>query len=530
MSGGGLFRGSGIAVVALVGLCGGVVVLGSAMAVQQETPVRSEYVEREAVRAMTAACPELFAGSQKQTWVTMASIPGLPGQDDSGSYTLTIDGRKKPAGTVSAIGESTEVMGFPPRPTHATVTALGGLAPGSVVGRSSEDLDGEGQGLSSAQCTQPSSRLWLVGGGTTKGQRDRVVLVNPTDSDAIVNLDIYGPSGRVEATGTDGISVRAHEREEIQLDALVVGAEALAVRVTTKVGLISGFIADELMEDLTPRGTEIIGEAGSPQKRSVVAGLPAGRGQREIVVFSPEQDGRFRLRALTADGPVELVDGQEIQIRSGRVRVLDLTEDLNGRAASIEVVGDVPMLATANMKTKETTQDSATRRNAVAKAEAVLENAKGAAAKATATRRLSEVRADNADAGSDVIWLSTGPRLRHLGVATALLPQTDAAVSIVALDGDVDVKVSVLGRGKNSGELKLQREVSVASDTSREVEVASASGSTYSVVVERISGPGSLYASHQQAGRGRAITGYALAQPSPRIAFPDAGAVYGVPN
>lgn len=522
--------GSGIAVVGLIGLCSGVVVLGSALAIQQDSPRASQGVQHEVIRSRTAACPELSSGGNKQTWVTMASIPGMPGQQDAGSFTLIIDGMKKPVGTVERIGETSEVTDFPPGLTHATVTALGGLAPGSIAGRSSEDLDGEGRGLSSAECTQPSSRLWLVGGGTMKGQRDRLILVNPTDSDAIVNLDVYDSSGKIAATGTDGIAVKARDRQEVQLDALVTGAEALAIKARTEVGLISGFIADDRMQDLTPRGTEIISEAGSPVKRAVIAGLPSGTGEREIVLFAPEQDGNVRLRAYTTDGPIDLVDGQDVQLRSGRVRVLDLTKDLKGQAASIEAISDVPILATANMKTTETSQDSAARRTAVADAEAALEKAKSAAAKASATRRLSDVRKANADTGSDIVWFSARPRLPHTGVATALLPQADAKVSLVALGGDVDVEVSVLRNKEKSEGLKLLREVSVPSETSHEIALKSGSDSTYSVVVERVAGSGRLYASHQQAGQGRAITGYALARLTPRVAVPGAEAVYGVPN
>ena len=530
MSGGGAVTRSGTAVVGLIGLCGGVVVLGSSMAVEQDAARASQGVQREAIRAMTAACPELSSGGKRQTSVTMASIPGLPGHQESGSFTLTIDGRKKPAATVAQVGETTEVKGFPSRPTHATVTALEGLAPGSIAGRTSDDRDGEGRGLSSAECTQPSSEMWLVGGGTIKGQRDRLILVNPTDSDTIVDLDIYGTDGQVDATGTDGIAVKAQDRQEVQLDAIVSGVEALAVKVKTQLGLISGFIADERMQDLTPRGTEIIAEAGSPAKRSVIAGLPAGTGERQIVLFAPREGGNVRLRALTAKGPVDLVDGQDVEVRSGSVRVLDLTKDLDGQAASIEATSDMPILATANMRTSEGSQDSEARQAAVAEAESALKKAKGAAARARATRRLSDVREANADAGSDIVWFSARPRLTHSGVATGLLPRTNAKASVVALGGDVDVKVSVLGSKQDPGSLGLQHEVTVTSDTSQEFQLKSGSKSSYSVVVERVAGPGSLFASYQQAGPGRAITGYSMARLSPRVTVPAAEAVYGAPN
>lgn len=530
MSGSGAVTKSGVAVVGLIGLCGGVVAFGSVMAVEQDAAGASQDVQGEVIRAMTASCPELSSGDKRRTWVTMASIPGLPGQQESGSFSLTIDGKEKPVGSVQKTGTTTEVTDFPSRSTHGTVTAVEGLAPGSVAGRSSDDRDGEGQGLSSAACAQPSSGMWLVGGGTLKGQRDRLILVNPTDSDTILDLDIYGPDGEVDATGTDGLTVKAHERQEIQLDAIVSGVEALAVKVKTKVGLISGFIADERMQDLTPRGTEIIADAGSPAKRSVIAGLPAGTGERQIVLFAPREGGSVRLRALTAKGPIDLVNGQDIEIRRGRVRVLDLTKDLNGQAASIEATSDMPILAVANMRTTESSQDSADRQTAVAEAEAALKKASGAAAKASATQHLSDVRAANADGGGDIVWFSQRPRLTHSGVATAILPQTKAKVSVVALGGDVDVKVSVLGSRQDPGKLGLEHEVTVASETSREFELKSGSKTSYSVVVERVSGPGRLFASHQQAGPGRAITGYSLVRLSPRVTVPGAEAVFGVPN
>lgn len=522
--------GSRSAIVGLIGLCGGVVVLGTTMAVEQDRHTASQGARQEAIRAVTAACPELFTGKKRQTWVTMASIPGLSGQQDSGSYTLTTAGERKPDGAVEKVGGSAEVTGFPAEPTHATVTALEGLAPGSVAARTSEDREGSGKGLSSAECTRPSSKLWLVGGGTKRGQRGRLILVNPTDSGAVVDLDIYGPDGKINATGTDGIPVEAHDREEVQLDAVLPGAEALAVRVKTQVGLISGFIAEEQMRDLTPLGTEIVGDAGSPAKRLVITGLPLGTGERQIVFFAPGRGGNIRLRALTDKGPVDLVEGQDVQIRAGRVRVLDLTKELDGKAASIEAISDVPILAAASMQTTESELDSAARRTAVAEAELALRKTTKADARARATQRLSDVKAANADTGGDIVWFAARPRLRQSGAATGLLPQTKAKVSVAALGGDVDVRVSVIGSKQDPGELGLQHEATVAADTSREFRLHSGSKTTYSVVVERVGGPGRLYASHQQSGPGRAITGYSLAKLAQRVAVPAAEAVYGIPN
>lgn len=523
-------RASGLGIVGLVGICGGVVALGTMTALDTESQVASSDAKKEYLRAATVACPELLVGKDRQTWITMASIPGQPGQSDSGSFTLTAAEVEEPLARITSAGGSAEVTGLPANATHAVAVALGGLAPGSLVARSSIDNSGEGRGLASAECAPPSSDVWLVGGGSLAGQRDRVVLVNPTDSDAVVDLDVYGPDGKIEATGTESIAVKPKGRTEVRLDALVSDVAALAVRARTRVGLVSAFIVDDRMEELIPRGTEIISDAGSPKRQSLVAGIPGGTGKRQLLLFAPARGATVHVRALTADGPVELANDGNVKVRRGRVITVDLSKDLADKPASLEITSDVAFLATASMQTQEGAGATEARASAISAAEAELSKAKGVEARAWATQKISEVKGSHVDSGSDIAWFSASRRLTNLGAATAILPSTKTKVSLAAKGGDVKVKISVLDSKDPNGKLKLQQEVVVAGDTSQEFVVKPPSKSTYSIVVQRIEGAGQLYASQHQTGSGRAITGYALSRLSSWVRVPAANEVFGLPG
>ena len=512
---------SGIAIMGILAVSGGVVAAGMSYADHDQGSGNAQ-VQRNVVNSVALACPELRSGSDTTTSVALTSVPGVDGQSDEGSFSIV---GTPGAATLGDLASAGSTAAFPTgEAAMAVATALDGLAPGSFAARTSVDSKGEGRGLANVQCTGPITEAWLLGGATQPGQRGKLVLVNPTDSDAVAEVTVVGIDGAVETSGTDGVAVPANDRAEVKLDAVAPGMAALAVHVTTRFGLVSPFIVDDRMEDLTPRGIEIIPPSGRPARRSIITGLPSGPGTRELLLLSPSERANVQVTAITQDGLKEVAGGQSIPVRGERLRTVDLSKQLGDSAATIVITSDVPVLASANMQTREEASSLESRKQAVADAQAELD-----AAKKPAERRELEIKVDRAieaarDDGSDIVWLRAGERLTSTGVAGGVLPNGDTVVTLIAIGGDSRASVSRL-----SGSEVTEVDAAVLPEGEPvEVSVSAEGKEPYSLLVSDIEGAGDVYATFVQRSGHSALTGYPLERVSPFIRLPDAQSQYGL--
>ena len=79
-------------------------------------------------------------------------------------------------------------------------------AVGAVLSRSD---DGPEAGLEAAPCLVPSTSAWLPGIASGASDRTELVLSNPDDTEATVDLAFYGRNGRVAVPGSPGSDVPA---------------------------------------------------------------------------------------------------------------------------------------------------------------------------------------------------------------------------------------------------------------------------------------------------------------------------------
>ena len=65
-------------------------------------------------------------------------------------------------------------------------------------------MDGPEVGLKAAPCLAPATSHWFSGLGATDADRTDLILSNPDDAQAQVDLRFYGRSGRVAVPGSPG--------------------------------------------------------------------------------------------------------------------------------------------------------------------------------------------------------------------------------------------------------------------------------------------------------------------------------------
>lgn len=131
-------------------------------------------------------------------------------------------------------------------------------------------------GLAAAACAEPSADTWLAAGSTSLGQTSLVLLSNPSEVDATVDLSIYTETGPVSAPGAAGILVPAGSQKVVPLAGLAPSASAPVVRVQTSGGEVVASMQQSFEQGIQPRGAELAGATGAPGRQQIIPGVTIG--------------------------------------------------------------------------------------------------------------------------------------------------------------------------------------------------------------------------------------------------------------
>lgn len=161
------------------------------------------------------------------------------------------------------------------------------------------------RGLAVAECLPPSPTSWLVGGSTTTGRTTLVVLSNPGEVPATVDLVVWGADGRLETPGTNGLIVAPGAQRVIPLAGIAPDEASPVVGITSRGGAVAATLQQTTIVGLEPAGVDIITPISAPAERLVIPAL-------SVV------DGEGLARAVAALGVVDfspvlrvLVPGEE---------------------------------------------------------------------------------------------------------------------------------------------------------------------------------------------------------------------------
>jgi hypothetical protein len=323
---------------------------GPAAAVTTQVPVSETLV----------ACPGLRSreGFTEST-VAAATPPQVEGVDveaeGSGSVsTLTrSEENDKTLIELTAPGDRGTYTGRNGERDSVTGSAAGSLAPGFSVTQTERTVDGKGRGLASTQCLPTGNDFWFVGAGSGVGQRAVLVLTNPEEAIATVDVDFFGRRGPVDAPGARGIEVPARSSVEVRLDEVAPGERVLGLNVQVRVGRLSAALTETDVFGFEPRGTDWVPGAVAQATSLVVPGVPRVDQGRESTVrldlASPVDAAVVSLTLVTPEGDFTPQGVDVVDVPAGGVRSVDLTEALRGEPATILVESDVPITAGARV-------------------------------------------------------------------------------------------------------------------------------------------------------------------------------------
>ena len=106
------------------------------------------------------------------------------------------------------------------------------------------------------------------------------MLVNPDDADTRVEVGILDPSGSLGTSTSTGsatvLTIRARSRSVLDLDKLVAGSAATAVRVHATAGRSAAAAYQSATNGQMPGGADWLAPASAPARSVVLTGVPAG--------------------------------------------------------------------------------------------------------------------------------------------------------------------------------------------------------------------------------------------------------------
>ncbi len=129
-------------------------------------------------------------------------------------------------------------------------------------------------GLAVAECLPPAPTAWLVGGSTTTGRSTLVVLSNPGEVAATVDLSVWGADGPLETPGTSGLIVAPGAQRIIPLAGIAPDEPSPVVGVRSRGGAVSATLQQLTIVGLEPAGVDVVTPVRAPGERMVIPAVP----------------------------------------------------------------------------------------------------------------------------------------------------------------------------------------------------------------------------------------------------------------
>lgn len=207
------------------------------------------------------------------------------------------------------------------------------------------------RGFSASACRPPLIESWLVAGATTTGSADLVLLSNPSDVAATVDLTLYGATGLTAPAGGAGLRVDAHSQRIVPLAGLGVGEEAPIVRVTASGAPVVAALQSSITRTLLPGGVDQTGAIVAAETSQIIPGVrvlqsavdaSSSGSTTQLRVLSPSVANTVTVTILDASG--DEVRRQQAPLEPDLPTGVDLPGLAPGEYA-VRVEADAPVTA-----------------------------------------------------------------------------------------------------------------------------------------------------------------------------------------
>ncbi len=274
-------------------------------------------------------------GAPQEVGRTLVCPGGLPGASfESGASALdgARGGRVRTGPLPGATTEAREVV-------VPAVEAAGAFA--SQVART-------GRWLALATCPEARADWWFVGAGGSETHSSTLLIANPREGDAVIDVEVYGPKGPVDAPGLRGMFVPAGTTTALDLARVAPAVGDLAVHVTTTRGLVAVVATDSFAPDLV--GTPVrewLAPQPAASRTLVLTGLPARPSRATLLVANPnEAEALVQLEVVGPKGTFEPPENDTLRVAPGSVLAVPVTEVFDGEPLALRVTSARRVTAT----------------------------------------------------------------------------------------------------------------------------------------------------------------------------------------
>jgi Family of unknown function (DUF5719) len=206
---------------------------------------------------------------------------------------------------------------------------------------------GENAGLQSAPCLPPTTVHWFPGVGSSGSETTQLILTNPDDSQAEVDLRFFGQRGRVPVPGSPNIAVDGRASRTISLSSLVQTDGPLTVAVRATSGRVAAVARKVRSNRLAPAGADWQVGSAAPATVTVIPAVPDGDGRRRLILSNP---GTVRatvsVSVLGLQGEYAPSGAEEVDLAPETSAELDLTDGMAGEPGAIKLSSDHPVTGT----------------------------------------------------------------------------------------------------------------------------------------------------------------------------------------
>jgi hypothetical protein len=227
------------------------------------------------------------------------------------------------------------------------VDAEGAAAPG-LFGVQFQTAAGPGPAgtMAADVCSQPRASWWFTGAGATLDHTSSLQLTNVDPGPAVIDVQVLGPDGPVKTLGTQGITVAPGESTTLDLTDVAPGGEELAVHVRASRGRVVAAVSDSYREGAgQDTGRDWLPAQANPSRSLRLAGIPAGKGARTLLVANPgEREALVEVRVSGDSGAFAPTGTEQVRIAPGAVESVELEKALPG-SALVRLRGNVRVVA-----------------------------------------------------------------------------------------------------------------------------------------------------------------------------------------
>jgi uncharacterized protein DUF5719 len=224
------------------------------------------------------------------------------------------------------------------------ISADGAMASTSSAVIVGDVMEGPEVGIKAAPCLAPATSHWFSGLGATDADRTDLILTNPDDAQAQVDLRFYGRNGRIVVPGSPGMLIKAHESRTVSLSSLVEADGPLTVAVQASQGRVSAVAKRMRTNQLKPAGVDWQIPSASPSSVVVIPGVPEGEGDRQLVVTNPSATrASVTVQVLGLQGPYEPSGAAALDVPPESTATANLEEGVARQAGSIKLTSNTPV-------------------------------------------------------------------------------------------------------------------------------------------------------------------------------------------